>query len=100
MKDMSFRPGQLVECIDDALPAHLDTETTLPELDGLTRGRIYTVSCAGRFTRNTGDTFYCGRLAEITRLQDVPYFADRFVPVDDGRLDVFRKAVARKRELV
>lgn len=100
MNSFEFRPGQLVECIDDALPSSIDLESTIPDLDGLTRGRIYTVSWAGRFTRNTGDTIYGVRIAEIVRGQDVPYFASRFRPVDDSRLDVFRKALVCKPEVV
>lgn len=100
MNSFSFHPGQFVECVDDALSANLNLETTAPELDGLTRGRIYTVGWAGRFTRNDGDTIYGVRLVEITRGQDVPYFASRFRPVDESRLDVFRSMLARRREVV
>lgn len=95
---VEFHPGQLVECVDAAIPSNIDLEFTVPDLDGLTRGRIYTVRWAGRFTRNTGDTIYGVHLAEITRGKEVPYFAGRFRPVDDSRLDVFRKALVRKPE--
>lgn len=94
-----FRPGQLVECLDDALPTNLDLENTIPCLDGLTRGRIYTVNWSGMFTRNTGETFYGVRIDEISREQDVPYYSSRFRPVDDSRLDVFRKTLVRKSEV-
>lgn len=97
----AFHVGQLVECIDDELPTNLDLETTIPDLNGLTRGRIYTVRWAGRFTRNDGDTHFGVRLNEIVRPEDdVPYLAGRFRPVDDSRLDVFRKALVRKPEVV
>lgn len=98
-RSCKFHPGQLVECIDDALPTNIDLGTTIPDLHGIKKGRIYTVRWAGRFTRNDGDTLFGVRLSEIVRPEgDVPYLADRFRPVDDSRLDVFRAMLTRKKE--
>lgn len=86
----TFHPGQLVECIDDVLRDNHGT------LDGLTKGHVYRVRWAGCMGRKKLAGI---RLHEITdREPDVPYYADRFRPVDDDRLAVFRKAFVRKTE--
>lgn len=82
-----FHVGQLVICVD--------VSTRGGSLNGLTRGTIYTISeivhfCDCGFCSGTGDYFH---LMEITRSNRLPYETRRFRPLDDSRLEIFRKAL-------
>lgn len=83
-----FRVGQLVECINDTPRAGT--------LDGLQKGRVYTVRWCGRHQR----VLYI-RIVEIGGAardpHDFPYLAARFRPVDASRLEIFRLMLARKK---
>lgn len=90
-----FEVGQAVECIDDKHGPFrkINGWILLPDLDGLTRGRIYTI-------RRVGTEHVTGTpavwLKEIVRhiKYDEPeepgFLARRFRPLPDERLDVFR----------
>lgn len=93
-----FHPGQFVVCVDDA-------PVTTAIMDGLRRGHVYTVRWAGTGTDVDGSKFAGIRVEEIVRpsrdgSDDTPYSQRRFRPLDDDRLDVFRKALVGKREVV
>lgn len=99
-----FEPGQKVLCIND-------DERTAPKppwpwfgysrsgLDGLTAGEVYTV--VDVYPHTWG--FMCVEVAEIKRQTPLPsgddrgFWAERFRPLRDPGLDVFR-AMTRERE--
>ena len=87
--------GQLVECIND-MPLTKDGLTL--SMDGLTRGKIYTVDWYGTATPSGGPSrAKCVTLIEIAdRADNCPYLASRFTPVDDGRLSIFRLMLAKR----
>ncbi|WP_313195883.1 hypothetical protein [Shinella zoogloeoides] len=85
----NFHRGQLVECIDDR-PGPVADPEAIPEMNGLTRGRIYTVRWAGP-ALHMGKTFNGIRLDEILRDDgDLPFFAHRFRPVRPERQAIFQ----------
>lgn len=79
-----FRVGQKVVCIDDREPIILPGY--LPGMDGLTRGRIYTVRRAGLCSEYDGRPAIC--LYEINRLFDSPYWAHRFRPIVERKTSI------------
>lgn len=97
---MSFHVGQLVVCVDDSpLTAPPPPRPWIQwdrDMDGLLRGRVYTI-------RDSGIRSVCDvdgvRLNEIVRRPcpvtgtDPAYSARRFRPVDDTRIAVFRQAL-------
>lgn len=108
MHPRQLHPGQLVECVDDRLTDKSADPYIVFSLDGLQRGRIYTVRWAGIYADREAAPEYMVRLEEIHRGQcgvdptifDRPYRASRFRPVDEGRLEVFRAMLAPTRETV
>lgn len=101
---IQFQPGQLVECINDRLLSKPIQNVTLV-LNGLTRGRIYTVRWSGSYTHE-GKTYKAIRLQEIFRgrdsysgVDDLPYDARRFRPVLPDRLAAFRAMLERLPEV-
>jgi hypothetical protein len=100
---MSFHVGQLVVCIDDSPHPELLVSGFRPvgDLDGLRRGTIYTI----RDVNVPWISFRCPgvRLVEIARNNrttqtdpndEPPYGTFRFRPVDEKRIEVFRKIAA------
>ena len=95
-----FHVGQLVVCVDDSnVPSdwHIKGIHYSYELDGLTKGVIYTIRDVYICTMHHKEVV---RLVEITRDHhelyggETPYAAYRFRPVVETRLDVFRKMLA------
>jgi hypothetical protein len=79
---MSFHVGQLVVCVDDA-----------PHFYGgkrLTKGRVYTVT--GDAIDHAGD--YGISVAEATARGTGYFLASRFRPVDEKRIEVFKRIAA------
>lgn len=93
---MSFHVGQLVVCVDDA---PLNPLRISAREDGLRRGAVYTVRDTLTFRGEA-----CVRLAEIVRPIrsdddfETPMLARRFRPVDEKRIEVFRKALISPRQ--
>lgn len=92
---MSFHVGQLVVCVDDQLgytrwlPGRVSSNT---DLDGLRRSQIYTVRevCLS-WADEWREPVDCIHLVEITRHVGVPYAAERFRPITDDKLAIFRQ---------
>lgn len=88
-------PGSLVRCVDDT--------DRYPHLPGywerpVVRGRLYTIRQVGvisQFNWRAGV-----RLVGIRRPHDAPLATDRFVPVDDGDIQIFRDLAANPKEKV
>lgn len=85
---MSFHVGQLVVCVDDR-PRRGSVVYHLPV--PLRRGTVYTIIDTG--VSNKGAPIV--RIAEaLPHKGSSGFFADRFRPVDETRLEVFRKIAA------
>lgn len=89
---MAFHVGQLVVCVDDRRSVERGIKPPpggfIGDLDGLTRGRIYTVR------RICFDDYFLLTIVvldEIVRPQDDGYDSTRFRPLSDTRISVFRK---------
>lgn len=90
---MSFHVGQLVVCVDD------QPRGRLYPMDGLRSGVIYTVRDVLYDLMIDANLVW---LDEIVRgvepdwdsAREAPYWADRFRPVDETRIAVFRKIAA------
>lgn len=91
--------GQRVVCVDDVIRSEDVPHwiNLVGDLDGLTFGTVYTIRRIGiSDIYGTVDIY----LEEIIRPieSDEPetgYFADRFRPLDESRLDVFREMLKR-----
>lgn len=95
MSAPTLRPGQLVECINDTPHGPLAPDEYT--MDGLARGRIYTVRWVGMHQSDLHGRYRGLRLEEIFRKPevpecevDLPYRTSRFRPVESTRLNVFR----------
>ncbi|MGB3830899.1 MAG: hypothetical protein WA975_03435 [Mesorhizobium sp.] len=96
-----FSPGQFVLCFNDE-PEDLGPNIE-PLMDGLARGKVYTIRWSGRAYTRKGKAYDGVRLEEIARDSgtlepkqiDHPFMASRFRPLPDGRLDVFRAALTK-----
>lgn len=95
---MSFHIGQLVVCVDDTLrpPRYQGAGFEWRyDLNGLTRGTIYTIRDFEHRVPYEGDI----RLVEIVRPIcsfgfEAAYRIDRFRPLDDTKLSIFRDMLA------
>lgn len=83
---MSFHVGQLVVCVDDTPRLYSGKR--------LVRGHIYTV------TGENIDAFgaYGISVAEAKARGTGYFLADRFRPIDEARIEVFRKIAASPRQ--
>lgn len=81
-----FRVGMKVVCVDDG---RYPGQWHDPNLDGLTKGRVYTIRQVGLVCWLDGSEGV--RLQEIFRDpvdEDMPYFARRFRPVTSPKQEV------------
>ena len=96
-----FHVGQLVVCVDDSrVCPPVAGRSYYGDLDGLIKGKIYTVRWCGQYMHTNGLEFIAVRLVEIIRPKltggdvECPYAAARFRPVVETSLDVFREMLA------
>lgn len=83
-----FVVGQKVVCIDNVPRAAPPWINYIGGMDGLTKGRIYTVREVGLISFIDGYS-PCIRVAEIVRpTDDGPYLACRFRPVVERKTDI------------
>jgi hypothetical protein len=100
---MAFHAGQLVICVDDAIHPGWAPRgyRYVGNLDGLTKGLIYTIRDP-HVAKTPGEGGSHGvRLHEIVRsghttgFVDEPFDASRFRAIDERRLDLFRQRARR-----
>ena len=87
-----FHVGQLVVCVDEDPASHAKPGWSyVGDLDGLTRGSVYTIRDVLVDPVQRGNSV---RLVEIVRSvyrgREVPYAVERFRPVDETKLSVFK----------
>jgi len=90
---MSFYPGQRVVCVDDVFPPRKNKAEIYP-----IRGAVYTVR--DTICDHRGLAIF---LVEITNkpakykqgVREMGFFAHRFRPLDERRLDIFRDHLNR-----
>lgn len=90
-----FEPGQLVECVDDS------GQVSIPGVRSeylVQQGKVYTVRWVGQFVHpHQGDWGACVRVEGVTRPEpsldgsDIPFGVERFRPLPEERLSIFRK---------
>lgn len=98
---LPFQVGDQVVCVDAKIRAegvplqyrmYIDNNEFY--LSGLTEGKTYTIRWIGEYTGLNGGTAICVRLVEIIRNYDIlgneemPYFADRFRPLEKTKTDI------------
>ena len=86
---MSMGPGDLVVCVDDAInPWATQNGYGYSKAPYLTKGFIYTVTGHGKLWCGVAGFFL-----KETRFPDGdwPFDCERFRPVDEDSLDIFRK---------
>lgn len=98
---MTFHVGQLVVCVDDR-PGEAPMVPGIAWEPGVPvrRGNVYEVRWVGDWGDYLLPVIPCVRLIGIARPDadhdDVPLAAERFRPVNDAKLSVFRAMLAPK----